>query len=120
MIGAPRSDPAMNASLPAAHPRRRAIGRTLLLAVSLPLVFGAIVYAASALSEDGRIPGILAHAAKESGVMYCSAGRIVHGDGSLLARATEPGVFRCTDWKLRGEQSYTVKGATPWPTSPRR
>lgn len=103
-----------------ARPRRRALGRTLMLAVCLPLVFGGILFAASALSEDGRIPGILAHAAKESGVMYCTGGRIVHGDGSLLDRATQPGTFRCTDWKLRGEQTYTVKGATPWPTSPRR
>jgi hypothetical protein len=52
--------------------------------------------------------------------MYCTAGKIVHGDGSLVARATEPGTFRCTEWKLRGEQTETVRGATPWPDSPRR
>ena len=96
------------------------LGRTLMLIASLPLVLGALLWGASALSDDSRIPGLLAHAAKESGVMYCTAGRIVHGDGSVLARATEPGTFRCTDWKMRGEQTYTVKGATPWPTSPRR
>ena len=96
------------------------LGRTLMLIASLPLVLGALLWGASALSDDSRIPGLLAHAAKESGVMYCTAGRIVHGDGSALARATEPGTFRCTDWKMRGEQTYTVKGATPWPTSPRR
>ena len=96
------------------------LGRTLMLIASLPLVLGALLWGASALSDDSRIPGLLAHAAKESGVMYCTAGRIVHGDGSALARATEPGTFRCTDWKLRGEQTYTVRGATPWPTSPRR
>ena len=66
------------------------------------------------------VPGLLAHAAKESGVLYCTEGRIVHGDGSLLDRAVEEGTFRCTAWKLRGEGSYTVKGAMPWPTSPKR
>ena len=91
-----------------------------MLIASLPIVFGAILYAASILGDDNRIPGLLAHAAKESGVLYCTEGKIVHGDGSLVDRAVEPGTFRCTAWKLRGEQSYTVKGAMPWPTSPRR
>ena len=86
----------------------------------LSLVLGALLWTASVLSDDNRIPGLLAHAAKESGVMYCTEGRIVRGDGSLLDRAVEPGTFRCTNWKLRGEGSYTVKAAMPWPTSPRR
>ena len=94
--------------------------RTAMLIVSLPLVLGALLWSASVLSDSNRIPGLLALAAKEAGVMYCTAGRIVHGDGSLLDRATEPGTFRCTEWKLRGEQTETVRGATPWPTSPRR
>ena len=62
----------------------------------------------------------LALAAKESGVMYCTEGKIVQGDGSLVDRAVEEGRFQCTSWKLRGEGSFTVKGAMPWPTSPRR
>ena len=95
-------------------------GRKLALVVILPLVLGALLLTASILSDGNRIPGLLAHAAKESGVLYCVEGKIVHGDGSLLARAAEPGTFRCTAWKLRGEQTYTVKGAMPWPTSPRR
>jgi hypothetical protein len=103
-----------------AKPRATGLGRTLMLIASLPFVLGLLLWGASALSDDSRIPGLLAYAAKESGVMYCTAGKIVHGDGSLLARATEPGTFRCTDWKMRGEQTYTVKGATAWPTSPRR
>ena len=103
-----------------ARPRAPRLGRMLILIVSLPLVLGALLWGASALSDDSRIPGLLAHAAKESGVMYCTAGRIVHGDGSLVDRATQPGTFRCTEWKMRGEQTYTVRGATPWPTSPRR
>ena len=107
----------MTASAP---PRAAGLGRTLMLIGSLPLVLGALLWGASALSDDSRIPGLLAYAAKESGVMYCTSGKIVHGDGSLLARTTEPGTFRCTDWKMRGEQTYTVKGATAWPTSPRR
>ena len=95
-------------------------GRRFMLIVILPLVLGALLLGASVLSDGNRIPGLLAHAAKESGVMYCTEGKIVHGDGSLADRAVEPGTFRCTAWKLRGEQSYTVKGAMPWPTSPRR
>jgi len=86
----------------------------------LPLVCGALLWAASVLSDGNRIPGLLALAAKESGVMYCTEGKIVHGNGSLVDRAVEEGRFQCTAWKLRGEGSFTVKGAMPWPTSPRR
>ena len=96
------------------------LARTLVLVASLPVVLGALLWGASVLSDDNRIPGLLAIAAKESGVMYCTEGKIVHGDGSLVDRAVAPGTFRCTSWKLRGEGSYTVKAATPWPTSPRR
>jgi hypothetical protein len=60
---------------------------------------------------------LLALAAKESGVLYCTEGRIVHGDGSLVDGRSSAGTFRCTAWKLRGEGSYTVKAAMPWPTS---
>ena len=108
------------AAKPLAPPADRGLVRAFTLTVSLPLVLGALVYAASVLSDGNRIPGVLAVLAKESGVMYCTEGKIVHGDGSLVDRAVEPGTFRCTAWKLRGEQSYTVKGAMPWPTSPRR
>lgn len=94
--------------------------RTVVLILSLPVVLGALLWGASALSDSKRIPGLLALAAKESGVMYCTEGKIVHGDGSLADRAVEEGTFRCTGWKLRGEGSYTVRGAMPWPTSPRR
>ena len=94
--------------------------RTFMLVFSLPLVVGALVWAASVLSDGNRIPGLLALAAKESGVMYCTEGKIVHGDGSLLDRAVQEGRFHCTAWKLRGVGSYTVKGAMPWPTSPKR
>lgn len=94
--------------------------RTVTLILSLPLVLGALLWGASVMSDGNRIPGLLALAAKESGVMYCTEGKIVHGDGSVLDRAVEEGTFRCTDWKLRGEGSYTVKAAMPWPTSPRR
>jgi hypothetical protein len=94
--------------------------RTAMLVVSLPIVVGALLWGASVLGDHNRIPGLLALAAKESGVMYCTAGKIVHGVGSLLDRALEPGVFRCTEWKVRGEGSETVRGATPFPDSPRR
>ena len=99
---------------------RSGLGRTVMLIVSLPIVLGALLWGASVLSDNNRIPALLAQAAKESGVMYCTAGKIVHGDGSLLDRAIHPGVFRCTEWKVRGEETSTVRGATPWPDSPRR
>ena len=62
-----------------------------MLIVSLPLVLGALLYGASVLSDGNRIPGLLAVFAKESGVMYCTEGKIVHGDGSLLDRAARGG-----------------------------
>ena len=96
------------------------LGRSLMLIVSLPVVLGGLLWGASVLSDNNRIPGLLAHAAKESTVMYCTAGKIVHGDGSLVDRAIQPGVFRCTEWKMRGEGSETVRGATSFSTSPRR
>ena len=123
MIAAPRSDLPMTASAKTLAPPPGlglGLGRKFMLLVILPLVLGALLLGASILSDGNRIPGVLAVLAKESGVMYCTEGKIVHGDGSLLDRAVEPGTFRCTAWKLRGEQTYTVKGAMPWPTSPRR
>ena len=96
------------------------LARSLMLIVSLPVVLGALLWGASVLSDHNRIPGLLAHAAKESSVMYCTAGKIVHGDGSLLDRAVKPGTFLCTEWKMRGEQTETVRGATAFPNSPRR
>jgi hypothetical protein len=97
-----------------------ALWRTVVLILSLPVVLGALLWGASVLSDNNRIPGLLALAAKESGVMYCTEGRIVHGDGSAIDRAVEEGRFQCTAWKLRGEGSFTVNAAMPWPTSPRR
>jgi len=94
--------------------------RTAALIVCLPAVAGGLLWGASVIGDINRVPGELAVLAMESGVMYCTEGRIVHGDGSLAARATEVGRFRCTAWKLRGEGSMTVRGAMPWPTSPRR
>ena len=121
MIAAPHSDLPMTAAAKTIAPSSGpGLGRTFMLIVSLPVVLGALLYGASVLSDGNRIPGLLAVLAKESGVMYCTEGKIVHGDGSVLDRAVEPGTFRCTAWKLRGEQTYTVKGAMPWPTSPRR
>jgi hypothetical protein len=94
--------------------------RNLMLLLGAPLVVAGLLWGVSVIGDHNRIPGLLALEAKDSGVMYCTAGKIVHGDGSLLARALEPGVFRCTEWKLRGEGSETVRGATPLPDSPRR
>ena len=111
----------MTATVSSPAPAARSdLGRTVLMIVSLPIVLGALLWGASVLSDANRVPGLLALAAKESGVMYCTAGKIVHGDGSLLDRAIEPGYFRCTEWKMRGEETDTVRGATQSPDSPRR
>ena len=121
MMRGPQPEPPMNDFAKSAVARAgRTFGRRIMLIVIMPLVLGALLWAASVLGDDNRIPGLLAHAAKESGVMYCTEGKIVRGNGSLVDRALEPGTFRCTNWKLRGEGSYTVKAAMPWPTSPRR
>jgi hypothetical protein len=121
MIAAPHFDlPMTVAAKTTARSEALNLGRTAMLIVSLPLVLGALLYGASVLSDGNRLPGLLAVLAKESGVLYCTEGKIVHGDDGLLDRALEEGTFRCTAWKLRGEQTYTVKGAMPWPTSPRR
>lgn len=94
--------------------------RTVALVVCLPAVAGSLLWGASLVGDINRVPGELAVLAMESGVMYCTEGTIVHGDGSLVDRALKEGRFRCTAWKLRGEGSVTVRGATPWPTSPKR
>ena len=99
---------------------RNGVWRIVMLILSLPLVLGGLLWGASVMSDNNRIPGMLAHAAKESSVMYCTAGKIVYGNGSLVDRALQPGTFRCTEWKMRGEQTDTVRGAAPWPNSPRR
>jgi len=121
MIAAPYlTHPMSAAAKTVASPAGPRLLRAFMLIVILPLVLGALVWTASALSDGNRIPGLLATFAKESGVMYCTEGEIVHGNGSLVDRAIEPGTFRCTAWKLRGEETYTVRGAMPWPTSPHR
>jgi hypothetical protein len=94
--------------------------RAVALTICLPAVAGGLLWMASIVGDINRVPGILAVLAMESGVIYCTDGTVVHGDGTLLDRALENGTFRCTAWKLRGEGSVTVRGATPWPTSPKR
>jgi hypothetical protein len=94
--------------------------RIAAMIVCLPAIVGGLLWGASVMGDINRVPGELAVLAMESGVMYCSEGVIVHGDGSLVDRALKDGRFRCTNWKLRGEGSVTVRGAMPWPTSPRR
>ena len=111
MTAAPKSPESLSGSR---------MARTFMLVLSLPIVLGALLYGAGVMSDGNRLPALLAAFAKESGVMYCTEGRIVHGDGSVLDRALEEGTFRCTAWKLRGLETYTVRGAMPWPDSPRR
>jgi hypothetical protein len=94
--------------------------RNVLLIIILPLVFGAMLWAASVLSDNGRVPSELAAAKQESGVMLCADGKIVHGAGEFFDRLLNGGTFRCTSWRMRQTQVDTATGATYWPSSPRR
>src|SRR5664280_954005 len=60
--------------------------RVVLFMLLLPIALFAMLWAANAASDSGRVPAALAAAAQESGVMLCADGTIDHGD-SLLDRA---------------------------------
>jgi hypothetical protein len=94
--------------------------RVVMFIVFLPILVGAIVWAASLMSDSGRVPAELAAAKRESGVMLCTEGAIVHGDGSFLDRLFADGRFRCTWWRMRNIQVDTATGTVNWPTSPHR
>jgi len=100
--------------------RPRRLRRTAALIVCLPLVAGALLWGASVLGDRTLAPAALAAAAQESGVMYCSEGALVRGDGSFFDRLFHSARLRCAAWKLRGQHTDRVKGAVAWPTSPRR
>jgi hypothetical protein len=93
-------------------------GVLLFIALLPPLLVG-LLWAASAASDNGRVPAALAAAAQESGVMVCADGSIDHGD-SLVDRIFSDGRFRCTSWRMRAKPVDPETGATTWPTSPRR
>ena len=108
---------------PAKPPTRRRgvrLWRALALTVSLPLVAGALIWGASVVGDRSRGPAALAEAAQGSGVMYCTEGALVRGDGSFFARLVDSARLRCTAWKMRGQQTDSVKGVVTWPTSPWR
>jgi hypothetical protein len=94
--------------------------RIALFAVCLSLIVWAALWAASLMSDNGRIPSELAVSASESTVMVCADGTIVHAGDSLLSRLLSDGHFRCTAWHMRGVRSHAATGAVDWPTSPRR
>jgi hypothetical protein len=94
--------------------------RALAFLVGLPLVLVLALAAVSAASDGGRVPSELAAAARETGVMLCSEGRIDHGDGAWFDRLFDSGKFRCTAWRMRQRLVDSNTGATVWPTSPRR
>jgi hypothetical protein len=107
-----------------AKPRKKNNGvgawRIALLIGILPLVLGAMLWTASALSDNGRVPAELAASQQESGVMLCSEGKIVHGAGAFIDSLFDSGSFRCTAWRMRAALVETSTGATHWPSSPRR
>src|SRR5664280_1812644 len=93
--------------------------RVVLFMLLLPIALFAMLWAANAASDSGRVPAALAAAAQESGVMLCADGTIDHGD-SLLDRVFTDGRFRCTSWRMRAKTVDPHTGATTWPSSPRR
>ncbi len=91
-----------------------------MLLVTLPLVLGALLLAASAANDSNRVPAEIAASARESGVMLCTEGAVAHEEESLWDRILGAGTFRCTSWNMRGKASSTTTGAVEWPSSPRR
>ena len=108
----------------AAQPRKGIrLRHVVALTACLPLVFGALVLGASVVNDGQRLPAELSAWARETGVMVCSEGKVVHGDGSLGDRFVAEGRFRCTAWRMRGvrgAQTPSAGGLVEWPTSPRR
>ena len=102
--------------------KRRYSGKTRLagFAVLLALLLWAALWGASLMSDSGRIPSELAAAQQETGVMVCSDGTIVRGDGSLVERIFGVGRFRCTNWRMRARQPDPATGKVDWPSSPKR
>ena len=110
----------MTAPKPPSRRQGARLWRAVALTVSLPLVAGALIWGASVLGDRTRAPAALAAAAQESGVMYCTEGALVRGEGSFFDRLVHSARLRCAAWKMRGQQTDSVKGAVAWPTSPRR
>ncbi len=95
--------------------------RAALLVVVLPAVFGALLWAANAISDSNRVPAEIAASARSTGVMLCAEGAVGHdADESLWDRIVSAGTFRCTSWRMRGAASSTTTGAVDWPSSPKR
>ena len=86
----------------------------------LPLVLGALLVGATALSDGGRIPAELAAARQQPGEMICADGRIVPGAEDFIDRLLSGATFRCTAWRMRRQLVDPGTGATNWPSSPRR
>jgi hypothetical protein len=107
-------------SAPSRRQRTRArLWRAVVLTACLPVVLGVLLWGASVMSDSHRVPAALAAWALESGVMLCTEGRIVHGDGSVADRLLGTGQFRCGAWRMRGPRP-TPAGLVEWPSSPRR
>jgi hypothetical protein len=95
--------------------------RIAFFAVCLSMFLWVALWAASLMSDNGRIPSELAAAAQQPGDMVCSEGSIVRGSGSLLdSLLSTGGRFRCIAWRMRHPQTDPTTGATDWPSSPRR
>lgn len=94
--------------------------RLALFAVGLLVFLCAALWAASLMSDSGRIPSELAAAQQETGVMVCADGSIVRANGSLVESIFGVGTFRCNAWRMRAKQVDPATGHTDWPSSPKR
>src|SRR4051794_35078132 len=96
---AAREDDPMTAAQASMAKDSRMSGRRLaLFALVLLLFLWAALWAASLMSDSGRIPAEVAAARQQAGEMVCADGTIVRSDGSLVERIFGVGTFRCSSW----------------------
>ncbi|HZV93352.1 MAG TPA: hypothetical protein VFF72_09050 [Caldimonas sp.] len=101
--------------------RETSAWRVALFAAGLTILLWLVLWGASLLSDNGRIPSELAAAAQQPGDMVCADGAIVRGDGSFVdSLFSTGGRFRCTDWRMRHPRVDPSTGKTDWPSSPLR
>ena len=90
-----------------------------MLAVTLPLVLGALLRLAGAANDSNRARRARCLGARHLRHAVHRRGRRPRR-GIALDRFLGAGTFRCTSWNMRGKASSMTTGAVEWPSSPRR
>ena len=110
----------MSTARSASTPRETSVWRVALFAAALTILLWFVLWGASLLSDNGRVPSELAAAAQQPGDMVCAEGAIVRGDGSFIdSLFSTGGRFRCIAWHMRNSRVDSSTGKTDWPSSPR-